>query len=74
MRNRQPAPTFKKGDRALYDSCLSSEAPRPGTIVLVGGERNGETILYIDLDDGDKRWGYVDQFEALPGTRQEMTR
>jgi len=62
MRNRQPAPTFKKGDRALYDSyhgpCL------PGTIVNVG-EKDGEKVYDITLDNGDKRWGHPEQFEAI---------
>lgn len=38
--------------------------PKLGKIVD-SGSKNGMKVYDVDLDDGDCRWGYRDQFEVI---------
>ena len=55
---------FGLGDRVWYAGAWGSQAPRAGTITG-WGEKNGETVYDVQLDDGNLHWGYCDQFKLM---------
>lgn len=59
---------FPIGSRVLYRGCWGAFAPVRGTITGYG-EKNGRALCDVLLDDGSRRWGYLDQFELLPRLR-----
>jgi hypothetical protein len=56
---------YPKGTRVLYRGAWGTEAGRPG-VVTGYGEKHGRAVLDVTLDDGARRWGYLDQFSPLP--------
>jgi len=53
---------FNRNDRVIYTTWTGSTFR--GTIVRIG-EKNDEITYDVDLDNGEGKWGYEDQFELL---------
>jgi hypothetical protein len=51
------------GDRVKYYS-ITSNYVGTGVIDEIG-EKNGMVVYDVQLDNGDLRWGYVDQFKRV---------
>lgn len=52
---------FEIGDRVLYSGCFGSDEPKLGTIDSIG-EKNERIVYGVQLDNGESKWGYADQF------------
>ena len=57
-------PTFGIGDRVLYRGSWGTGPAQPGTIIGDGIESNA-TVYDVQLESGETKWGYADQFELV---------
>jgi hypothetical protein len=49
------------GTRVLYAGAWGARPPQPGTITG-RGEKNGQPVFDVELDNGATHWGYTNQF------------
>jgi hypothetical protein len=59
--------TFKNGAKVWF---LDGGKRRPGVIVGAG-EKNGEVVYDVQLDDGSLVWGYATSFALAKDITQE---